>query len=271
MKHIILILVCLNFFGAFSLNRISSKKYLTGDSVSVQKSDVKHIIIDLQFDWQKKQAYGTANIILSVKKPTNQINLDAAMLTINSIVTVKEIPLKFSYDGGDKKEGLEIILDRIYKSGEELNIKINYHTNWVNAIDPGNLSGTNGKGLRFSLPTNNDPIKPKEIWSFGDPESNRYWFPGCDAPDDLRTTEFIATVEKKLMVISNGDLINVKDNHNGTHTFHYKSAMPYANHLTSFVVGEFVDVEQNYDGVAIHSYGYPSEKKICNCYCGTIT
>ena len=52
----------------------------------------------------------------------------------------------------------------------------------------------------------------------GEPESNRYWFPSYDSPNDLRTTEFIAAVESPLMAISNGKLIETKDNKDGTLT-----------------------------------------------------
>ena len=37
--------------------------------------------------------------------------------------------------------------------------------------------------------------------------SNRYWFPGYDDPDDLRTTEFIAQVPDGFTVVSNGKLL----------------------------------------------------------------
>lgn len=223
-----------------------------------RKIDVKHIALDLRFDWTKKQALGTAIVTLTPLHATNKITLDAGMLTINSIF-INGKTLKFNYDGGDKDNGLEIWLDRVYGFDENLRVLIDYHTNWVNSIDPNNLSGSNGKGLRFSQPTSNDPLKPKEIWSMGDPESNRYWFPSYDAPNDWRTTEFRATVDKPLTVISNGNLLNIKENADGTRTFHYKTERPYANHLTSFAVGEYVDIPQKYEGVELHNYSYPKE------------
>lgn len=223
--------------------------------------DLKHIAIDLRFDWTKKQAYGTTAVTLTPVNPTDRITLDAGFLTINSVTTQNNAPLKFEYDGSDKNDNLIITLGRVYAAGEELTVKIDYHTNWLNQPDPNSLGGTNGKGIRFSEPTSNDPTKMREAWSMGDPESNRYWFPGFDSPDDFRTTEFTATVDKKLTVISNGKLVETKDNADGTHTFHWKMDTPYANHLTSFVIGEFVDVKQYYEGVELHNFGYPREKE----------
>lgn len=222
--------------------------------------DVKHIAIDLRFDWQKKQAYGTTAITLAPFNRTTKITLDAAQLTINAISLASGKSLQFTYDGSDRNDNLAITLDREYQAGEDVTVKIDYRTNWVNRIDPNNLWGSNGKGLRFSQPTSNDPNKPREIWSNGEPHGNRYWFPSYDAPNDLRTTEFIATVDKPLMTIANGRLINTKENADGTRTFHWRADTPHANYLTSFVIGEFVDVKQNYEGIELHNFGYPHER-----------
>lgn len=216
--------------------------------------------MDLRFDWAKKQAYGTTAVTLSPFNPTDKITLDAGFLTINSVVTHDGIPLKFEYDGGDKNDNLKLTLDHVYAAGETVTIRIEYRTNWVNQPDPNSLGGTNGKGIRFSEPTSNDPTKMREIWSMGDPESNRYWFPSYDSPNDFRTTELTATVDKKSTVISNGKLVETRDNADGTRTFRWKMDTPYANSLTSFVVGEFVDAKQNYQNIELHNFGYPHEQ-----------
>ena len=255
----IIILVFFNFVSAQQMSEI--KKLPPVKEPRPRQIDVKHLVIDLCFDWQKKQAFGTASLTLTPFSPTNKIALDAGMLTINSI-TLGEQSLKFDYAGGDKNDNLKVTLDRIYQLNEQITIKIDYRTNWTNDIDPTTFAfgGNTGKGLRFSQPTSNDRQTPWEIWSMGEPESNRYWFPSYDAPNDWRTTEFIATVDKKLTVISNGRLLQKKDNPDGTRTFHYKTDTPYANHLTSFVVGEFVNVKKNYQNITLNNFGYAQEK-----------
>ncbi len=145
-------------------------------------------------------------------------------------------------------------MDREYKANEDLVLTIDYRSNWYNEIDPMNLGGSNGKGIRFIEPTVAEPKRKYQIWSMGEPEGNRYWFPCYDAPNDLRTTEFIATVENKFTVVSNGLLISTKENTNGTKTFHWKTDLPYSNHQTAFVIGEFADVKQNYNGIELHNY-----------------
>ena len=185
--------------------------------------DLKHVAIDLRFDWAGKYAYGTTAVTFSPFNPTDTITLDAGFLTINSVSAQDGTPLKFAYEGGDANDNLKITLDRVYATGEDVTVKIDYRTNWVNRPDANSLGGTNGKGLRFNEPTSNDPTKMREIWSVGEPESNRYWFPSYDSPNDFRTTELTATVDKKLTVISNGRLAETKDNADGTRTFHWKA------------------------------------------------
>lgn len=224
-----------------------------------RKIDVRHLAIDLQFDWKKRQAFGTTAITLAPLEATREISLDAGMLTINS-VAINGTLLSFSYDGSDKDDALKVTLDRIYKEGEELTVTVNYRTNHINETDPLNLGGSNGKGgLRFIWPTPAEPKRKKQIWSLGEPESNRYWFPGYDYPNDFRTTDLKLTVDQGLTAVASGILINKKVSADGTVTFHYQSKVPHANHNTSFIVGEFTDVKQAYNTIDLHNYSYTNE------------
>lgn len=223
--------------------------------------DVKHVALDLRFDWAKRQAYGVATITLSPLTTTNEIRLDGAKLSIGAVSLSKGGPLKFAYDGGAEDGALKIFLDRPYKPAETLTVAIDYRTNWENRADPNAIWGSFGKGLRFFQPTATIPIKRRQIWSSGEPQGNRYWFPGIDSINDPRTTELRATVEKPLTALSNGDLVSARENSDGTRTFHWRMDRPYANHLTSIVVGDFDPVVQKSAGVTLHTYGYPDERQ----------
>lgn len=221
--------------------------------------DVKHVSIDLRFDWDKESAYGTTAITLAPFKDTNKILIDAAAMTINSVKLASGADLKFTYDGKKDNDNLEIELDRVYKSGESVTVKIDYGTNYVNKADQDTAIGNFGRGLRFIKPNPDEPNKPMQIWSQGETEFNRYWFPSYDSPNDFRTSELKATVEKKYTVVSNGALVSLTPNADGTQTFYWKMDQPYTNYLTSIVVGEFTDVKQSWNGIPISNYGYKNE------------
>jgi aminopeptidase N len=221
--------------------------------------DVKHVAIDLRFDWEKESAFGTTTITLAPFKDTNKISIDAAAMTINSVKLASGASLKFTNDDKKDNDNLEIELDRIYKSGETVIVKIDYATNYVNTADADTAIGNFGRGLRFIKPNADEPNKPMQIWSQGETEFNRYWFPSYDSPNDFRTSELRATVDKKYTVVSNGALVSVKPNADGTQTFYWKMDQPYSNYLTSIVVGEFADVKQTWNGIPISNYGYKNE------------
>ena len=223
--------------------------------------DVKHVAIDLKFDWEKESAYGVTTITIAPFKDTDRFFLDAASMTINSVTLANGTPLKFNYDGKKDNDNLEILAGGTFKRGVDVTVKVDYKTNYVNSADADTAIGSFGRGLRFIKPTADEPNKPMQIWSQGETEFNRYWFPSYDSPNDFRTSELRATVDKKYTVISNGKLISTTNNTDGTHTFYWKMDTPYSNYLTSIVVGEFTPVNQVWNGIPIENYGYPSETK----------
>ncbi len=182
-------------------------------------------------------------------------------MTIKSVTLANGKALQFSYDDKKENDNLMIMLDRIYPAGEELKVKVDYATHYVNSADADTAIGSFGRGLRFIKPTADEPNKPRQIWSQGESEFNRYWFPSYDTPNDFRTSELTATVEKPYTVVSNGRLADTKDNGDNTRTFHWVMDQPYANYLTSIVVGEFTPVEQKFENTPVINFGYPSETK----------
>ncbi|MEP7213586.1 MAG: M1 family aminopeptidase [Acidobacteriota bacterium] len=226
-----------------------------------RKIDVKHIAIDIRFDWDKEQALGTSTVTAAPFMDSDHIFLDAAAMTINSVKNASGQDLKFNYDAKGDNDNLDITLDRVYKGGEDVTVKVSYATNYVNSADADTAIGSFGRGLRFIKPTADQPNKPRQIWSQGESEFNRYWFPSYDSPNDFRTTELTATVAKPFTVISNGKLVSTKENADGTRTFDWKMDQPYSNYLTSIVVGEYKEVVQNFEGTPVIGYAYPNETK----------
>ena len=226
-------------------------------ALSSEAIDVKHLSLSLQFDREKRIAIGTAAISLCTDSTTDKIFLDAGFLKINS-VTMNGKDLKYNYDGGDADNDLEVILDKSYSSDKTITLSIAYQTTYENKADPNAIWGSFGKGLRFQQLTSTTPNKRKQIWSSGEPDGNKYWFPCNEELSDIHTTDIIATIEKPLMVIANGTLEETIEKEN-TRTFHYHSEKPFPNYLVSIVAGEYSDVKQNYNEIPIHNFCYPGE------------
>ena len=73
--------------------------------------------------------------------------------------------------------------------------------------------------------------------------------------------EIIATIEKPLMLVSNGLLVETIDNNNGSQTFHYKAETEFPNYLNFLVIGEYDDIVLKNKQTIIHNFGYPAEKE----------
>ena len=266
-------LISLFIFGASSLINArplppvffqddeAHKKLPPVNWIRSRKIDIKHIAIDIKFDWDKEQAIGSATIKFAPFGDADKFTLDAAAMTINSVTLADGKALKYTYDGKADNDNLEINLDRVYKNGEDVTVKVGYATNYVNKASEDTAIGSFGRGIRFIKPTTDNPNKPRQIWSQGESEFNRYWFPSYDSPNDFRTTELRATVQKPFTVVSNGKLVETKDNGDNTRTFYWKMDQPYSNYLTSIVVGDYKPVEQNFDGIPVVNYGYTNESK----------
>jgi aminopeptidase N len=190
--------------------------------------------------------------------------MDAAMMTINAVTMNNgknpATPLTFDYAGGDADNNLKILLNRTIAGGEDITLTIDYRTHWVNVPDPNTLGGSTGKGLRFYEPTSVEPRKRRHCWSMAELHSNRYWFPAFDDVGDVRTTEINATVEKPLMAVSNGKLLETRTNADGTRTFRWKMDTPHPNYQTMIALGEFLDIPRQYGVTEIHTYAFPDEK-----------
>jgi aminopeptidase N len=217
--------------------------------------DQRDIKLNLRFDWQQEQAIGTETITLApLVRDLRRVELDAANMTFNSVTLAPGTPLKFETDASAEK--LRIDLDRAYQPTDVLTFVIDYHTNGVNTTRG---IASFGRGLTFIKPRADDPTRPRQIWSQGETDYNHYWFACFDQPNDFVTTEIVATVERPLMVVSNGRLLSVKDNKDNTRTFDWKIDEPHATYLTSIVVGDYTAVEGRYADIPVTSYVYPQE------------
>ena len=219
--------------------------------------DMRHIALNLKFDWDKEQTFGTATITLAPLVPNLQkINLDAGLMIINS-VKLNGKNLTFNYN--EPESLLSVNLDRVYRIGEPVTFTVDYRTKGETVSNTLGFGG--GGGLKFIKPDADNPNRRRQIWTQGESDYNRFWFPSYDSPNDFRTTELTATVEKPMMVISNGKLVSVKDNPDNTRTYYWKMDTPYANYLSSIVVGEYAEIKGEYQGIPISTYLFPDELK----------
>ena len=205
--------------------------------------DIHHMKIDVTVDLKAESVYGHVIHTLSpLSASLKTFALDAEDMTIRR-VRHKDKDILFDHSG-DK---LFITLDNEIGWSDTLNVRIDY-TSFPRV------------GAFFVSPDETYPDKPWQAWTQGEDTDNHHWVPMYDYPNERNTFEILLTVDKKFKAVSNGELISVKDNSDGTHTWHWHEHFPMVGYLMSFVVGEYVKIEDSYKDIPVNYWVYEENK-----------
>ena len=227
---------------------------LSGDQLQFapdRPADVQHVKLDITLDFEQETVRGTAyTTFATLYEELKTVVLDAEELQIESVTLTNGARLSYAYTG--KK--IIVTLDRVYKHGEQFTIAIQYHAK-------------PRAGLHFMKPVPEDPTRPVQAWTFGQPRYHSFWFPCHDAPNDRATTEIVVTVPAQFLTVSNGNLLGVTDN-GATKTHHWQHDVPHAAYLMSLVVGDFAVIEDSYNGKPVNYYVRKDRKEDAPLYMG---
>lgn len=231
-------------FAAFSALGQPSRP----DFNRVQTYDVQHYVIRASFDQKQKGVYGETTVSLRpLKSEFRTAVLDAVGLAFESVVLEPTgIPLEHK----SVNDTVVVTLDKAYGLSDVITVRFKYTAKpkkGVYFIDPPARSGGDQRSA--------------QIWTQGEPDEARHWFPSFDFPSDKATTEQHLTVASALTVIGNGELVRKTDNANGTTTWHYRMTVPHSTYLVSFVVGKYLRIDDRYKEVPLAFYVYPGREK----------
>jgi aminopeptidase N len=195
--------------------------------------DVEHISLVLDVDPNKRTVSGTATLRAMVIAPTTKVvELDAVELTIDKVTAGgKGVP--FRHDG----RRLRVELASALATGAELTLVIDY-------------KGAPRRGLYFVGPDEGYPDKPLQVWTQGQDEDSRYWFPCFDAPSEKATSEVKVTVPASMFALSNGTLVSDKTS-GGKRTLHWRLEVPHSCYLITLAVGDFGTVETKWHDLPV--------------------
>ncbi len=201
--------------------------------------DLQHMTLEISLDEVKKTVSGKVTYALSpLNNNLREIELDCVDLTVEKVYLTDGSNLVFENSSGK----LKITLPESKNSSDQIDLTIQYQ-------------GSPQMGLFFIQPDKFYPNKPFQIWSQGEDEDNRYWYPSYDFPNDRFTSEKFVTVKSKFSVVSNGKLAEVtEDKDKGTKTFHWKEEIPHVNYLNSIIVGDFEEHKEDFEGIPVSFY-----------------
>ncbi len=208
-------------------------------------ADVSHVALDLAVDLEDQRVSGTVTTTFrALFDDLRSVRLNAAELQIEQVSLVGGPALRATQDG----HTLHIELDHPYQHGETFAVALRY-------------SARPRIGLEFVQPGPDDPTRPVQVWTQGQPETNRFWFPCHDSPNDRATTALSVTVPGQYFALSNGRLDHIdEDSANGTKTYHWRQDIPFPAYLVTLVVGEFAAVEDHWSGIPVTYYVRPGRE-----------
>ena len=197
---------------------------------------VNHIFLDLALDIPNQSFGGTCTITLTpIRQGIERLTLDAVDLQIESVL-IDDVSQPFDYDGN------QLIVNLLKPTeSEPIEIAIAYQVNHPQ------------RGLYFITPSEHYPNKPTQVWTQGEDEDSRFWFPCFDYPGQLATSEIRVSVPQQFMAISNGELIATEDAGENK-IYHWLQKQVHPTYLMTLAVGDFAEIKDEWNGIPVNYY-----------------
>jgi len=196
-----------------------------------------HLKLDLAFDWEAERVFGSTTYQVDVLAAgVSEITLDAVNLDIQR-ATVGGRTAAFDATG----EKLVLSPKTRLRSGTRTTVRIEHSVTKPVA------------GIYFTKPDEHYPERFKTVWTQGQDEDSRYYFPCFDQPNYKQTSEVILRLPRGMFGLSNGRRVRHSDTRSGS-VYHYKMELPYSTYLLSIVAGEFSEHRERARGLEVKWY-----------------
>ncbi|MEX2188546.1 MAG: M1 family aminopeptidase [Pirellulales bacterium] len=211
--------------------------------------DVKHTLLQMRLDFDHQAIDGIATHQLAPFADATRFEFDIADMKIATVAVAREdeagksAEIASSFDTTDDK--LIVRVDKPVAAGSDVWVRIAYRVEQPR------------RGARFVTPDAREPTQPRMMWTQGEPEYSRYWYPCLDSPNERATFAVQVVAPANYFVLSNGALHSTAENEDGTKTWNWQMTLPQAPYLTSVVAGEFVALTQEWDGIPVVSHVPP--------------
>lgn len=210
----------------------------------------ENTVLRLSFDLQQRIVYGDETATVRAKGdgvselPFNSVAIAYTSITVDGKAV--------TYDLDEARQSLRVHLEEPASKGARLIVEFRYH------VRP-------ERGLYFVGPDRAYPKVVPEIWTQGEPEDNRRWFPTWDEPNEKTPSELIVTVPRGWTVVGNGYLkSHVTDGSNAT--WDWRAPLPMSTYLIAFAAGPLSENYTTLGSKNVDSYVQPPSAKF-NALC----
>jgi aminopeptidase N len=205
---------------------------------------IEHLKLEVTPDFSRRSIKATSALTFQpIARPLSKLELDAVGLSIENVIA-QGATLKSHEVTADK---LVLHFEPPLAVGVEATVTVAYH------VQP-------QRGLYFRTPEMGYKNGDTQVWSQGEPELHRFWFPSYDYPNQRFSSEVICHVPEGMEVVSNGVLASREKGAGGVETWHWKQDKPHANYLVALAAGYFHTIEDKSGPVPLAISVPPSEK-----------
>ena len=210
-----------------------------------RKADMLHLALDVTPNFADRTVSGTATLTFKpIAKSLEELRLDGVDLKVSAVeasakvaeyqVTTSEVIVTFA---------------KPIPPGKETKLTIKY-------------SAQPAKGLYFRAPSNGYKAEETQVWTQGESDEARHWYPAYDYPNEKFTTEMICHVPEGMTVLSNGrQASEQRDARTGLVAVHWRQDKPHVNYLVSLVAGYFKKVEDKHRDIPLEFHVSPADLK----------
>lgn len=205
--------------------------------------DIAHLALDVTPDFAARTVRGSSTLTFSpIALPLPILELDAIGLRIDSVECTT--PLR-EWTVGEEK--ITLAFQQAIPAGTAVTVIIQYQAQPE-------------RGLYFRTPEMGYPAGDTQVWSQGEAELHRFWFPCYDYPNERFTSEVRCHVPEGMTVISNGVLTNREKDAAGLTLWHWKQDKPHVNYLVALAAGYFHEIKDSLGALPLSLLVPPSEK-----------
>ncbi|MES2707107.1 MAG: M1 family aminopeptidase [Verrucomicrobiota bacterium] len=207
-------------------------------------ADIEHVALDVTPDFKNRTVSGTVAISFSpIGLPLSTLALDSVDLSIDKVSVTGAVLA----DHQVTAEQLLIQFAKPIEPGAKAVATITWHA------EP-------KKGLHFRTPELGYPAGDTQVWTQGEAEEHRFWFPCYDYPNERFTSEITCHVPAGMEVVSNGVLAEKIPGAAGLTAWHWRQNQPHVNYLMALAAGNFHKLENTVGKLPIALLVPPSEK-----------
>ncbi len=208
--------------------------------------DLLHLKLDVTPDFERRSVVVVTQWRFQpIARPLTELALDAVGLEIDS-VKVEGATLAEHQNTGEK---LVLTFAEPVSPDKLVTLTVRHH------VQPPH-------GLYFRTPEMGYKQGDTQLWTQGEAELHRYWFPCHDYPNERFTSEVICHVPTGMEVVSNGRLLSsAPSTAEGFTTFHWLQDKPHVNYLVALAAGYFHKQEQKLGELPLAIFVPPSEKE----------